>query len=160
VLDALRTIHQDPGWAIVQLVEPILGRRGHRARAMQPAPLIELVSLPGRRALIVVQSELFGRLRADGRAFLAFDQPGGLADLEVAVLDQLEAAAPKSAERARLSQVRDILRAWRHDAGLVFRTKSIIVVEGLVGVERRPLASLQPLDGKAEPHQGGTAPPA
>jgi hypothetical protein len=34
------------------------------------------------------------------------------------------------------------------------------VVEGLVGVERRPLASLQPLDGKAEPHQGGTAPPA
>jgi hypothetical protein len=47
--------------------------------------------------------------------------------------------------------VRGILRAWRHDAGLVFRTKSIIVVEGLVGVERRPLAALRALDGTAEP---------
>ncbi|HSF05359.1 MAG TPA: hypothetical protein VLG10_06160 [Methylomirabilota bacterium] len=167
VLEALRTLHQDPGWAIVQLVEPILGEGGHRRRATGPAPLIELVHLPGRRALIVVQPEVFARLRgvsmiplADGRAFLAFDHAGGLADLEVAVLDQLETAPPKSAERARLMQVRDILRAWRHDSGLVFRTKSIIVVEGVVGVERRPLAALQALDGEAEPRRGGSAPTA
>ena len=156
VLDALRTLHQDPGWAIVQLVEPILTDGGHRRRPTTPAPLIELVHLPGRRALIVVQPEVFARLRgvstiplADGRAFLAFDHAGGLADLEVAVLDQLEVAPPRSAERARLTQVRDVLRAWRHDPGLVFRTKSIIVVEGVVGVERRPLAALQALDGQA-----------
>ncbi|MGH7310649.1 MAG: hypothetical protein ACREK6_18360, partial [Candidatus Rokuibacteriota bacterium] len=75
---------------------------------------------------------------------------GGLADLEVAVLDQMDIAPARSAERARLIQIRDILREWRRNPGLVFRTKSIIVVEGMVGVERRPLAILQALDGKTD----------
>jgi hypothetical protein len=157
VLDALRTVHPDPGWAIVQLVEPILSAGPHRQRPRGPAPLIELVHLPGRRALIVVQPDVFARLRgvsmiplADGRAFLAFDHAGGLADLEVAMLDQLEAAPARSTERAHLTQVRDILRAWRHDPALVFRTRSILVVEGVAGVERRPLATLQASDGKTD----------
>ncbi len=157
VLDALRTVHADPGWAIVQLVAPLLREEARRQRPRGPAPLIELVHLPGRRALIVVQSDVFARLRgvsmvplADGRAFLAFDHAGGLGDLEVAVLDQLEAAPARGAERVHLRQVRDVLRAWRHDSGLVFRTKSIIVVEGVVSGERRPLAALQAPDSKTD----------
>ncbi|MGH7307320.1 MAG: hypothetical protein ACREK6_01345, partial [Candidatus Rokuibacteriota bacterium] len=120
VLEALRTVHSDPGWAIARLVKPILGEGGRRP--IGPAPLIELVHLSGRRALIVVQSKIFARLRgvsmiplADGLAFLAFDHAGGLADLEVAVLDQMDIAPARSAERARLIQIRDILREWRRN---------------------------------------------
>jgi len=161
VLDALRTLHQDPGWAIVQLVEPILSAGARRRRPKGPAALAELVHLPGRRALIVVQPQVFTRLGgvstiplADGRAFLAFDHAGGLADLEVAILDQLEVAPARSVERTQLMQVRDILRAWRRNPGLVFRTKSIIVVEG-AGGERRPLATLEALDAKANTDDRG-----
>lgn len=155
VLDALRTLHRDPGWAIVRLVEPILSDGSHRRRPKGPAALMELVHLPGRRALIVVQPPIFTRLRgvatiplADGRAFLAFDHAGGLADLEVAILDELEVTPARSAKRTQLMQVRDIVRAWRRNPGLVFRTKSIIMVEGIGGGERRPLATLIGLDAK------------
>jgi hypothetical protein len=150
VLAALRTIHQDPGWAIVQLVDPILNDRTHRLRPKSPAALAELVHLPGRRALIVVQPQVFTRLRgvstiplADGRAFLAFDGPGGLAELEVAILDQLEAAPPRSAQRAQLAQARGIVRSWRRNPRLVFRTKSILVVEGGAYARQRPLTALE-----------------
>ena len=150
VLDALRTIHRDLGWAIVRLVEPILSDGGQRRRPPGPAPLAELVHLPGRRALNVVQPEVFTPLRgvshiqlADGRAFLAFDRAGGLADLEVAILDPLELVPPKSAERGPLLQLRDIVRGWRRDPGLAFRAKSIIVAEGVGGADRRPLAALK-----------------
>ncbi len=157
VLDALRMLHQDPGWAIVQLVEPILSDRAHGRRPTAPAAIAELVHLPGRRALIVVQPQVFTRLDgvstiplSDGRAFLAFDHAGGLGDLEVAILDQLEVAPTRSAERTQLMQVRDIVRAWRRDPRLVFRTKSIIVAEGIVGVERRRLAALEASDARAD----------
>lgn len=136
VLDALRTLHRDPGWAIVQLVDRILSNDAHRRQPTSPAALAELVHLPGRHALILVQPQVFRRLRgvstiplADGRAFLAFDHPGALADLEVSILDRLEVAPARSAERTQLMQVRDIVRGWRRDFRLAFRTKSIIVVE-------------------------------
>jgi hypothetical protein len=35
------------------------------------------------------------------------------------------------------------VRTWRRDPGLAFRVKSIIVVEGVGGLERRPLAALK-----------------
>jgi hypothetical protein len=153
VLDTLRTLHRDLGWAIVQLVEQTLGDGSHRQLPGRPAALAELAHLPGRRSLIVVQPEVFTQLRGvatipltDGRAFLAFDHSGGLAELEVALLDRLEATPVKGLERTRLLLARDIVRAWRHDARLVFRAKSIIVGEGLVGVERRPLSSLKKID--------------
>jgi hypothetical protein len=152
-LDALGTVHPDPGWAIVQLVEPILRDGPSRRRPRPPAALVELVRLPGRRSLIVVQPQAFTPLRgvstiplADGRAFLAFDHAGGIADLEVAILDQLEVAPARSLERKRLTRLRDIVRAWRHDPGLVFRTKSIIVVEGAGAGAGRPLATLETVD--------------
>lgn len=150
VLDSLRTLHRDPGWAIVQLVESILGHGTEQRKSRAPSVMAELVHLSGRRALIVVQPRMFARLRgvstiplADGRAFLALDHQGGLADLEVAILDKLEATLPNSADRAQLMQIRKILRDWRHDRRFVFRTKSIIVVEGLADVDRRPLVRLR-----------------
>jgi hypothetical protein len=154
VLDALRTVHPDPGWAIVRLVEPILHDGDRRPHASTPKPPAELVHLPDGRALIVVDPSVFKGLRgvstiplSDGRAFLAFDQGGGLADLEVAIIDRREMARAGTSERAHLAEVRDIVRAWRRDSQLMFRTRSIIVVEGAVGVERRPLATLEGADG-------------
>jgi hypothetical protein len=150
VLHALRTLHRDPGWAIVQLVERHLSDGQHQQRPTGSAALAELVYLPSRRALIVVHPEAFRRLRgvstiplADGRALLAFDHAGGLADLEVAILDQMEVAPARSAERAQLIQVRDIVRGWRRDPKLAFRTKAIIVAQGVVSADRRQLAALR-----------------
>jgi hypothetical protein len=147
VLDSLRTLHPDPGWAIVQLVESTLGDGAAKRPPKEATALVELAHLPGKRGLILVQPKLFKRLRgvstlplADGRAFLAFDQAQGLADLEVAILDTLEGIPPDSGQHAQLMQIRDILRAWRRDPGLAFKTKSIIVVEGTAAVQRRPLA--------------------
>jgi hypothetical protein len=115
---ALGTLHRDPGWAIVQLVERHLSAGQRRPQSKRAAALAELVHLSKRRALIVVHPEAFKRLRCvstipltDGRALLAFDHRGGLADLEVAILDQMEVAPARSSERAQLIQARDIVRA-------------------------------------------------
>jgi hypothetical protein len=147
VLASLRTIHHDLAWAIVRLVE---SRLIHRKAPQRPTPaLAELVHLPGRRGLIVVQTNVFGRLRgismiplADGRAFLAFDQPAGLADLEVAVLDRLALIAAAGAERQQLTQILETVRDWRRHRRFVFRTKSIIVVESFARVESGSLGTL------------------
>ena len=150
VLAALRAVHHDPGWAIVRVVESTLGKSARNGPARAARALAELVHLPGRRALIVVQPRPFRRLRgvstiplSDGRAFLAFDHAGGLADLEVAILDALEAAPSGSGVRAQLAEIRSIVRGWRQQPRLAFRTRSIIVVEGTTGAPRRPLAALQ-----------------
>jgi hypothetical protein len=125
--------------------------------------LAELAHLPGKRALIVVQPQACKGLRgistiplADGRAFLALDQPGGLADLEVAIVDTLEATPRHSRQSAELMQVRDIVRAWRRDPGLAVRSKNIIVIDSLAHAERRPLTPLHKVRGttKTDVHRG------
>ena len=146
VLTSLRTIHHDPAWAVVRLVESTIARKVQR----RPVPaLAELVHLPGKRGLIVVQTNLFGRLRgistiplADGRAFLAFDHPAGLADLEVAILDRLGSVGAASAETTQLKQILETVRGWRRHRHFVFRTKSIIVVESSASVEPGSLGLL------------------
>lgn len=131
-------MNADLAWAIVQLAEPFRANGGHSpepvARADVPA---ELAFLPGRRALIVVQEELFRHLPgvstiplADGRAFLAFDGSAGIAGLEVAILDRIDSLAARSPEREALTQLRELVRGWRRDETLRFTTKSIILVEG------------------------------
>jgi hypothetical protein len=147
VLDHLRTLHRDPGWAIVQLVESLVG--GERSASKAAIELAELVHLPGGRALIVVEPRAFKRLRgvsmiplADGRAFLAFDQGASLADLEVAICDRLEETTNRSQEREELTQLRDLVRGWRRNREITFRTKSIIVAEGYYG-KRAPLSRLR-----------------
>ena len=156
VLHALRTVHRDLGWAIVRLVESSLGANA-ASRTSGPQPLAELAHLPGKRALIVVQPHACKGLRgvstiplADGRAFLALDQPGGLADLEVAIVDTLEATPRHSRQSAELMQVRDIVRVWRRDPGLAVRSKNIIVIDSSARAERRPLAPLHKVRGTTE----------
>jgi hypothetical protein len=153
VLDALTTLHPDPGWAIVQLAEPMLRDGAERHRTRHRAPLAEIVHLPGRRSLIVVQPQVFTPLRgvsmiplSDGRAFLTMDGGGGIADLELAILDQMAVTPADTVEHTRLTQVRELVRSWRLDPGLVFRTRSIIVVEGVSRVERRALTTLDALE--------------
>jgi hypothetical protein len=157
VLDSLRTFHRDPGWAIVQLVESTLGGGTRKRASREPTALAELVQLPGRRGLIVVQPQAFKGLRgvatiplADGRAFLAFDRAGGLADLEVAILDALETAPSDRGDHEQLTQIREIVRAWRRDQRLAFRTKTIIIVEGVGARERGLLAPLRDMKAATE----------
>lgn len=136
-IEQLRSIHPDLGWAIVQLVERTLSGTGHEQEREAKVRLAELVHLPGRRALIVVQPAAFAGLRgvftiplAGGRAFLAFDGSGGIADLGIAILDRIDELPPRSEQRKQLREVRDSVRQWRRQSGLVFRTPHIIVAEG------------------------------
>src|SRR5262245_54858551 len=129
VLASLRTLHPDLAWAVVQLVESRFSDKNVARQSSAPAAIAELVHLPGKRGLIVVQTSAFRRLQgmsliplADGRAFLAFDEPAGLADLEVRILDKLERLPTSGTERARLAEILDTVRRWRRDRGLVFRT--------------------------------------
>jgi hypothetical protein len=152
VLRALRAVHEDLAWAIVQLVDRELGDSKRRERmAPRAVPIAELVHLGRRRALIVVQPRVFAKLRgvstiplADGRAFLAFDGAGGVATLELSILDRIEVLPAGSAERRQLLEVRNLVRIWRRNRALDFRTPHIIVVEGRADTIREPLG---PIDG-------------
>jgi len=159
VLESLRALHPDPAWAVVQLVESTFSDRTVARQSPAPPAIAELVHLPGKRGLIVVQTGVFKRLQgistiplADGRAFLAFDKPAGIADLEVGILDKLEGLPTSGTERARLADILDTVRSWRRDRGLVFRTKSIIVVESSGRLESRSLGP--PVGGRPATKDG------
>ena len=104
VLIGLRRIHPDPAWAIVSLYEK-LADKAHRPRR-EPRSSVELAQLSADSALIVVDPELIHSVPgvsvvpvAAGRAFLAFGEGRGLADLEVAVLDRLQKGKASPAVR-------------------------------------------------------------
>ncbi len=164
VIEALRGFHRDLGWAIVRLVEST--NHGPLVRhARRPVALAELVHLPGGRALIVVQPKVFDGLQgvstiplADGRAFLALDAGGGLADLELAILDRIDALPEGDAERGVLVEVRTLVRTWRRDPGLSFKTKTVIVVEGSGGQPRHPLSGLRAVGASADAAAGSADP--
>jgi hypothetical protein len=136
----LKALHPDPAWAVVKLFE----RFRVRTKRASEQPVAELVQLPGRRALIVVRPELFRGLAGvsliplqDGRAFLAFEGRGGLADLEVALLDKSERPETPPADRGHLLAIRARIKTWRQ-SGIRFQTRSIIVAE------RGPSSDVQP----------------
>ncbi len=129
VIDWLRGVHPDPAWAVVKLHDRYRDRTKQRAAK----PDAELVQLPGRRALIVVRPDLFRGLHGvsliplqDGRAFLALAGSGGLAELEVALLDKAEKAEASYTERQQLRAIRSQIKSWRQ-SGIKFETRSIIV---------------------------------
>ena len=138
----LATVDRDLGWAIVKLYE-----RTTKARRSRPIQVADLVQLPGQRALILVQPEYFQNLvgvsiipLADGRGFLALEAGRGVSDLELAVIDRLDAASLDAVERDALTQLRVLLRQWRQD-GVRFESRSIIVAQRRRGSEEaRPLA--------------------
>jgi hypothetical protein len=133
VVRGLRSIHPDLGWAIVSLFEKGPART---SRAVKPLPNAELVRFAERRSLIVVNRAMFKNLPGiniiplDGhKAFLALEMGRGMTDLELAVVDRLDDPAVGPRERKDLRTLRSQLRIWRHDHGLRFHSRAIIVVE-------------------------------
>ena len=148
VLAWLKTLHADPAWAIVKLHE----KADRRAR--KPIELAELVQLPQGRALILVNTETLKQLpgvaiipMSDGRGILALEVGKGVADLELAVIDSLEAKGAAGAEREALQALRDRLREWRQQ-GLRFETRTIVVANRPSGGAASHLAPAQTVQGR------------
>lgn len=128
VVTWLGSLDPDLGWALVRLHE-----RSTKATKAREVAVAGLVQLPGKRALILVRPEFFTNLKgvsviplADGRAFLALEGDRGVADLELAVIDRLETAGVRTAEREALLQFRMCLKEWRQE-GMKFESRSIIL---------------------------------
>ncbi len=143
VVRGLRRIHRDPAWAIVSLYEKLADKEPRPRRA--PDSSIDLAQLSPDSALIVVNPQLIQSVPgvsvvpvAAGRAFLAFGEGRGLADLEVAVLDRLQKGKASPAVRKELTALHRQIRDWRRSRRLRFSTRSIIIVErGKPGRRRR-----------------------
>ena len=134
VVHGLQRIHPDPAWAIVSLYER-LGDKAHRPRR-ESGPHVELAQLSPDSALIVVDPQLIQSVPgvsvvpvATGRAFLAFGEGRGLADVEVAVLDRIQEGKDRAAVRKQLTVLHRQIRDWRRSRRLRFSTRSIIIVE-------------------------------
>jgi hypothetical protein len=134
VVLGLRRIHPDPAWAIVSLYEK-RADTVHRA-PHKPGFSIELAKLSPESALVVVNPQLIHSAPgvsvvpvAAGRAFLAFGEGRGLADLEVAVLDRLQKGKVSVTVRKELTALHRQIREWRRSRHLRFSTRSIIIVE-------------------------------
>ncbi len=137
VIAALQSLDADLGWAIVRLTEAA----GHGSASSVPAearPPIELARLPRGRGLILVRAASLREIPdisliplSDGRAFLALSGDSGIAELELKLLDRLEALPRDSSEAKELSAMRAQLRVWRQAPHLRFRSMSIIVAEGV-----------------------------
>lgn len=136
VLAWLGSLHPDPAWAIVKLHEQA------SRRARKPIALAELVQLPQQRALIMVNAEVLSHLPSvniiplsDGRGLLALEPGRGVADLEIAVIDRLDAPRVPPGEREALVALREKLREWRQQ-GVRFESRAIIVANR--GTQPRP----------------------
>ena len=134
VVAALRRIHPDPAWAIVRLSERAGKTPLHAPSPTKPA--IELAQLSSRSALIVVDPRALRSAPgmsvvpvASGRAFLAFDEGRGLADLELAILEQLRDSKTATRARRELRALQRQVRDWRRGHGYRFSKRSIILVE-------------------------------
>ena len=147
VVNWLSGLDRDLGWALVRLYE-----RSTKASKAREIEVAGLVQLPGKRALILVRPEFFSHLKgvsliplSDGRAFLALDGSRGVADLELAVLDRLEASGVRTAERDALSHLRMRLKEWRQE-GIKFESRSIVVAHhpGSPTPRARALSPIQP----------------
>lgn len=145
VIEWLESLDPDPAWAIVGLFEKARSRHASTG----PRVPAELVQLPGKRALILVTPDVFDGLSgvsvirlSDGRGFLALQPGKGYADLELAVVDMIDAVNVSPERRKALVEIRKQLREWRQ-SGLVFEARSILVVErDEVGERTRALSGL------------------
>ena len=152
----LRRLHHDIGWAIVKLLEAAKPVSASAAREEQPD--VELVDVGERRALIVINLEVFRMLPGvniipfnGNRAFLALDAGRGMSDLELAVIDRLGEPAIESRERRALMTLRGQLTNWRRDRLLQLHTRAIIVIERL---------SQTPSEGQGKGASSGARRPA
>jgi hypothetical protein len=129
IIETLRQLHSDLGWAIVALVEKT------RLTGAPPPQLddAQLVEIGDGQRLIVVRSAVFHALPgveilplSSTQAFLALEPGRGMADLELAVIDRLERGNMGERERQALMRFRDQLRRWRRDTHLHFHPRTII----------------------------------
>jgi hypothetical protein len=141
VLAWLKTLHADPAWAIVKLHD-------QACRVRKPVALAELMQLPERRALIMVNAGVLSHIPgvniiplSDGRGLLALQPGRGVADLEIAVIDRLDAPRVPPREREGLTALRDKLREWRLQ-GVQFESRAIVVATR--NPERRASLSREP----------------
>ncbi|HEY7058143.1 MAG TPA: hypothetical protein VH458_16520 [Vicinamibacterales bacterium] len=130
VIESLQASHSDLGWAIVKLVEKTRPPTDH-----QPSPNARLAEVGAGASLIVVDPAIIQDLPAvrmvplsDHEAFLALAPGQGMADLELAVIDQVERLKPNTPQRRAAESLRDQLRAWRLDRRLRFESRSIVLV--------------------------------
>ena len=134
VVSALQRINPDPAWAIVSLCERLLKTDTHVPPA--PSPVVELAQLSAHSSLIVVDPRAIQSVPGmsvvpvvSGRAFLAFDEGRGLADLELALLEQLRDSRVSPGARKELRALQRQVRDWRRGRGYRFSKRSIILVE-------------------------------
>ena len=136
VIEWLLTLDPDPGRAIVGL----FGRVGAQLRRHPTPPVppdAEIASIGSGRGLILVHPEDVEGLPnvaaipfVGGRAFLALEPGQSIADLELAVVDAIDACGLEDTDRrTSLRRFRETLRTWRNDPGYRFRERAIIVVE-------------------------------
>ncbi|MEO8681506.1 MAG: hypothetical protein ABI665_20835 [Vicinamibacterales bacterium] len=154
VVQWLSSLDADIGWALVRLHE-----RSTKASKARKIEVAGLVQLPGKRALILVRPEFFSNLKgvsviplSDGRAFLALEGNRGVADLELAVLDRLEAGGVRTTEREALGELRVRLKQWRQE-GIRFESRAIIVAHSPASTapRARTLSPIQsPFDDDGE----------
>ena len=134
VLQWLRAIHPDPGWAVVSLHERLVS--GKAAKTPARVREAELVQLTARQSLIVVDPETFRGVKgiavlpmARGRAFLAMPNGHGIAELELAILDRLEDQSLSGQRREALSRIRAQVKEWRSAPKWRAEPRSIILIE-------------------------------
>lgn len=136
VVQGLKRVHADLGWAIVKLFQKRRSRTVPERRSNGDS---ELVNVAHGRSLIVVNRDLFKELRGINviplhgeRAFLALAHDASVADLELAVVERMAKASVSARERTALAGFRAQLRRWRSDPALRCQLQSIIVVERAV----------------------------
>lgn len=151
VVDGLRRIHPDPAWAIVALYEMLARKASRPRREAKPGVELAQISRTNNDALIVVDPRVIKSVPgvsvvpvAAGRAFLAFDEGRGLADLEGGVLDRLQDGKVDPAAREELTTLHRQIRNWRRSRRLRFSTRSIILVGGANHARRRRWAGSRP----------------
>jgi hypothetical protein len=151
VVQGLRRIHPDPAWAIVALYERLAGKLPRPRREAKRGVELAQVSPTNNDALITVDPRVIKSVPgvsvmpvAAGRAFLAFDEGRGLADLEGGVLDRLQDGKVDSAAREELTTLHRQIRSWRRSRRLRFSTRSILLVGGANDARRRRGAGSRP----------------
>jgi hypothetical protein len=130
---ALRRVHLDPGWAIVKLLQKPSppARVGARVE-----PAARLIQAKGRHRLIAVDPASLAGVPGlvpiplgDGRAIISLGPSANIDTLELTLADRGATLPADSPDRTRVLSLRDQIRRWRVDDGVVFRSRTILVAE-------------------------------
>ena len=135
VIATLRGIDPDLGRAIVAVAN---GTRHTASGAASPERLpVNIARIGRRQSLIVVDPRSIPTLPgcslcqlSPDCAFIALQPGSRLADLEVAVIDQLAQPQITAAERAGLLALRRALRKWRTDKRVTVSERAIVLLKG------------------------------